>query len=145
MSNMPQGVPGGETSPWEPRTLGGLVPVDSRKHEPAVVGIVPLAEAARLAIEQARESKHGKGTRVLWTGAFQRLVVIGLTEGAKLAEHTSPPAASFQVVSGTARLYAEDAEWIVSAGEIVAIPRERHAVDAVTECAFLLTVSLDPR
>jgi quercetin dioxygenase-like cupin family protein len=136
---------GGEEVPWEPHSLGDLVPVTSRHHDAANAGIIDLADAAAAAIEEARTSKHGKGTRILWTGPFQRLVVIGLTAGARLAEHSSPPAASFQVLSGTARLYAgEEAEWHVSTGEIVAIPPERHAVDAVTDCAILLTVSLDP-
>lgn len=135
----------GETAPWEIHSLGDLVPVTSRHHDAASAGIVSLAEAADAAIEEARASRHGKGTRVLWTGPYQRLVVIALREGSQLAEHKSPPAASLHVLTGTARLYAGDeAEWHVSAGEIVAIPPERHAVDAVTDCAFLLTVSLDP-
>jgi quercetin dioxygenase-like cupin family protein len=134
----------GEEAPWEVHSLGDLVPVTSRHHDAASAGIVSLAEAAEAAIEEARSSKHGKGTRVLWTGPYQRLVVIGLTQGSQLAEHASPPAASFHVISGTARLYAGETEWHVSAGEIAAIPPERHAVDAVTDCAFLLTVSLDP-
>lgn len=134
-----------EPAPWEVRSLGDLVPVTSRHHDAASAGIVPLAGAAEEALEEARASKHGRGTRVLWTGPYQRLVVVGLTAGAQLAEHASPPAASFHVISGTARLYAgESAEWVVSAGEVVAIPPDRHAVDAVTDCAFLLTVSLDP-
>lgn len=137
--------PTGEAPPWEIHSLGDLVPVTSRHHDPSRAGIVSLAEAAEAAIEAARGSRHGKGTRVLWTGPHQRLVVIGLTQGSRLAEHASPPAASFHVISGTARLHAGDeAEWHVSAGEIAAIPPERHSVEAVTECAFLLTVSLDP-
>jgi quercetin dioxygenase-like cupin family protein len=134
-----------ESAPWQAHSLGDLVPVASRHHEAASAGIVDLGEAAREAIEAARTSKHGKGTRVLWTGPHQRLVVVGLTEGAKLAEHASPPAASLHVLAGTVRLHAgEEAEWVVREGEVVAIPPERHAVDAVTESAFLLTVSLDP-
>ncbi|MDN5794894.1 MAG: LuxR family transcriptional regulator [Intrasporangium sp.] len=132
-------------APSQVHSLGDLVPVSSRHHDAASAGIVDLAEAAREAIEAARASKHGKGTRVLWTGPHQRLVVVGLTAGAKLAEHASPPAASLQVLAGTVRLCAGDeAEWVVRSGEVVAIPPERHAVDAVTESAFVLTVSLDP-
>lgn len=134
-----------DPAPWKVRSLGDLVPVTSRHHDAASAGIVNLAEAAREAVEAARASRHGKGTRVLWTGPFQRLVVVGLADGAQLAEHASPPAASLTVLTGTVRLYSGDeAEWVVSEGEVVAIPPERHAVDAVTESAFLLTVSLDP-
>lgn len=146
MSETPGSTPaGGESAPWEVHSLGDLVPVTSRHHDAASTGIVSLAGAADAALEEARSSKHGKGTRVLWTGPHQRLVVIGLTAGSALAEHASPPAASLHVLAGTVRLHAGDgAEWHVSGGEIVAIPPERHAVDAVTDCAFLLTVSLDP-
>ena len=134
-----------DSAPWQVHSLGDLVPVASRQHDAGSAGIIDLGEAAREAIEAARASKHGKGTRVLWTGPHQRLVVVGLTAEAKLAEHASPPAASLQVLAGTVRLYAgEEAEWVVNQGEVVAIPPERHAVDAVTESAFLLTVSLDP-
>lgn len=134
-----------EPAPWEIRSLGDLVPVDSRHHDAASAGIVPLAQAAEEAVEAARGSRHGKATRVLWTGPYQRLVVVGLTAGSRLAEHTSPPAASFQVLSGTARVVAgSDTQWTVGVGEVVAIPPERHSVEADTDCAFLLTVSLDP-
>lgn len=134
-----------DAAPWQVHSLGDLTPVTVRHHDASSAGIVDVGEAAREAIEAARASKHGKGTRVLWTGPHQRLVVVGLAEGAQLAEHASPPAASLHVLAGTVRLHAgQEAEWVVNAGEVVAIPPERHAVDAVTESAFLLTVSLDP-
>lgn len=133
-------------------SLGNLTPVDpgrSDANEPS--GIHILSEEAAAVLEQARASRHGKGTHVLWMGPHQRLVLIGLIEGAGLGVHSSPPAASFQVLAGTARLYAAEPgpdgtipEWVVGAGQIAAIPPERHGVDAVTDCVILLTVSLDP-
>ena len=47
------------------------------------------------------------------------------------------------MLRGRIRLYAGDAaEWFVSAGQVVAIPPERHSVDALEDSAFLLTVAL---
>lgn len=143
---------GPEQPPWLGLdTLGPLDPVVSEPTPPAEHGgIRDLPDEAALALEQARASKHGKGTRVLWMGPHQRLVIIALTAGTRLAEHTSPPAASFHVISGTARVYAAEpvgegaSEWVVEAGQVVAIPPQRHGVEAVTDCAALLTVSLDP-
>ena len=101
-----------------------------------------LDQAAAHALKQARASEHGRGTTVLWTGRWQRLVVIGLTAGAELGEHASPAAASLQVLFGTAVLVAGERRWPVSQGEIVAIPPDRHSLHAETDCAVLLTVSL---
>ena len=110
-----------------------------------------FAAEGRLALEQARKSRHGKGTRVLWASRHQRAVLIAMTAGTALAEHKSPPAASFQVVEGSARLYSAEPthegtlpDWVVDAGGIVPIPAERHGVEALTDCVILLTVSLDP-
>ena len=142
-----------ERPPWlGVDTLGQLTPVDSgRADAPEAQDVHDLAAEGHVALEQARKSKHGKGTRVLWAGRHQRVVLIAMTAGTALAEHTSPPAASFQVLEGSARLYSAESaaegtrpEWVVDAGQIVRIPDERHGVEALTDCAILLTVSLDP-
>jgi quercetin dioxygenase-like cupin family protein len=47
-------------------------------------------------------------------------------------------------VTGQARLYAvRGPECVVSAGEMVAIPTERHGVTALEDCVILLTVALN--
>jgi quercetin dioxygenase-like cupin family protein len=104
---------------------------------------VNLAEAGRPLLEQARGATNGHASRLLIGGAHQRAVLMALTAGASLGEHESPPSATFQVVTGQARLYAVDGpQWVVSAGEVVAIPPERHGVLALEDCVILLTVAL---
>ncbi len=133
-------------------TLGPLTPVrDGRADAATGTSVHDLESEARSALAQAQSSKHGKGTRVLWAGPHQRVVLIAMTAGTQLAEHKSPPAASFQVVEGSARLYSAEPtpegtlpDWVVDAGGIVPIPAERHGVEALTDCVILLTVSLDP-
>ena len=142
-----------ERPPWlDIGSLGPLTPVDSGRADATPgTAVHNLESEARSALAQAQSSKHGKGTRVLWAGLHQRVVLIAMTAGTRLAEHTSPPAASFQVVEGTARLYSAEPthegtlpDWVVEAGQIIPIPDERHGVEALTDCVFLLTVSLDP-
>jgi quercetin dioxygenase-like cupin family protein len=142
-----------ERPPWLGNdTLGPLSPVDTgRADAPEAQDVHDLAAEGQVALEQARKSKHGKGTRVLWAGRHQRVVLIAMTAGTALAEHKSPPAASFQLVEGSARLYSAEPtpegtlpDWVVDAGQIVRIPDERHGVEAMTDCVVLLTVSLDP-
>lgn len=142
-----------DRAPWLGRdTLGPLTPVDDgRSDAPVAAGVHDLGAEAQAALEQARVSRHGKGTRVLWAGPHQRVVLIAMTAGAALGDHKSPPAASFQVIMGSARLYADEPtpagtrpEWIVDEGGLVPIPPERHGVEARTDCVILLTVSLEP-
>ena len=142
-----------ERPPWLGiDSLGSLTPVDSGRAEaPEAEAVHDLAAEGRVALEQARRSRHGKGTRVLWGGRHQRVVLIAMTAGTALAEHKSPPAASFQLVEGSARLYSAEPtpdgtlpEWVVDTGQVVRIPDERHGVEALTDCVILLTVSLDP-
>lgn len=142
-----------ERPPWlGVNSLGPLTPVeDGRADADETAQPHDLAAEARAALEQARASRHGKGTRVLWTGLHQRVVLIAMAAGTKLAEHKSPPAASFHVLTGTARVYCAELtpegdlpDWVVDAGHIVPIPPERHGVEALEDCVILLTVSLDP-
>jgi quercetin dioxygenase-like cupin family protein len=143
-----------ERPPWIGiDTLGPLTPAEdeARSDAPVAAGVHVLATESQAALEQARASKHGKGTRVLWAGPHQRVVLIAMTTGTALGEHKSPPAASFHVIEGSARLYCAEPtregtlpDWIVDAGGLVPIPPERHGVEALTDCVILLTVSLDP-
>jgi quercetin dioxygenase-like cupin family protein len=142
-----------ESTPWQgAETLGQLQPVDRRRLATDRRGtLFTIGDEADAALRAAREAKRGTGTRVLWATEHQRVVLIAMRAGTRLAEHESPPAASFHVVTGSARLYAADpvpdgtpAEWVVSAGQVVAIPPQRHGVDAIDDTVVLLTVSLAP-
>lgn len=104
---------------------------------------VNLAQAGQALLEQARAATNGHASQLLVGGEHQRAVLMALTRGSSLSEHESPAAATFQVVTGQARLYAVDGpQWSVSAGEVVAIPPARHGVTAVEDCVILLTVAL---
>ena len=115
---------------------------ERRPHE-ADTAPVNLTEAGHALLAMARGTDNGHASQLLIGGSRQRAVLMALTGGAGLNEHESPPAATFQVVSGTARLYAVDGpSWVVAAGQLVTIPATRHGVEALEDCVILLTVSL---
>lgn len=106
--------------------------------------VIDLPQLADRLLVEAQESAHGKASKLIITGAQQRAVLIALTRSGELAEHDSPPAATFHVLRGQARLQCGSKQWVVRAGELMAIPDQRHAVQADADCVILLTVSLDP-
>ena len=90
----------------------------------------------------ARESPDGRASRVVEHGARQRAVLMALRGGTGLGEHDSPPAATFHVLSGRARLVAGERVWDVPAGGLVPIPPYRHSVETDEDALILLTVAL---
>jgi quercetin dioxygenase-like cupin family protein len=92
-------------------------------------------------LDAARAANSKRAAAPVFTSPILKAVLLGLAEGGALSEHTGPPAATLQCLQGTARLYAGDIEWVLQAGDIVAVPQERHGVDAVTDCIVLLTVA----
>jgi quercetin dioxygenase-like cupin family protein len=110
---------------------------------PADHAPLDLLEVGAALLDQARDQSNGHASRLVVGGSAMRAVLMALTAGAELGEHESPPAATFHVVTGSARLYAADgASWTVRAGEVVAIPAERHGAEALEDCVILLTVAL---
>ena len=110
---------------------------------PADTEALDLRTVGAALLEEARSASNGHASRLVVGGSVQRAVLMALTAGAELGEHESPPAATFQVVTGRARLYAVDgAEWVVQGGQVVAIPPFRHGVEALEDCVILLTVAL---
>lgn len=99
------------------------------------------ALAAEL-LDEARRHDARRTARTLVTGSSQRATLIALAEGAELAEHESPPAATLQVVTGQVRLHTHDHEWSLESGQLVPIPPQRHGLTALTDAAVLLTVAL---
>lgn len=99
------------------------------------------AVAAEL-IEEARGHDAHRAARTLVTGTIQRVTLIALADGAELAEHDSPPAATLHVVTGRVRLHTHDREWTLERGQLVRVPPQRHGLTALADSAVLLTVAL---
>ena len=93
-------------------------------------------------LAEARAHASRRAARTLVSGTSQRATLIALAEGAELAEHDSPPAATLYVVTGTARLHTHGAEWTLHNGHLATIPPQRHGLSALTDTVVLLTVAL---
>lgn len=105
-------------------------------------GMVVLSEVADALIADLPQHPAGRTARTVLSGTVMRAVVIALREGAVMAEHDAPTAATLYVITGRVTLRAADREWTVSPGQLLPVPPQRHAVEAHADSAFLLTVAL---
>jgi quercetin dioxygenase-like cupin family protein len=93
-----------------------------------------LAEAKKLNSGRAADTIHGGHTHEL------RQTVVALLAGHDLSEHDSQGEGTLQVLQGHVRLTTGDDSWEGKTGDYVAVPRERHALDAVEDSVILLTI-----
>jgi quercetin dioxygenase-like cupin family protein len=105
---------------------------------------VSLAELAETLCADLPNHPAGRTARTVMSGPRMRAVVIAMREGAEMAEHESPPAATLYVIKGQVTLKGDGQEWPLEAGSLVPIPAHRHSVEAHADAAFLLTVALAP-
>jgi quercetin dioxygenase-like cupin family protein len=104
--------------------------------------MVVLSELADALIADLPRHPSGRTARTVLSGTVMRAVVIAIREGATLAEHDSPSAATLYVISGEVSLRTANRDWSVSPGQLVPIPPRRHSIVAHADSAFLLTVAL---
>ncbi|TLP59804.1 cupin domain-containing protein [Microbispora triticiradicis] len=107
-----------------------------------------LDRAAAASSGRAADTVHGGhehgGHEHGGHGQALRQTLLALTAGTGLAEHESPGEATLLVLRGHVRLSSGDASWEGRAGDLLAVPGARHALDAVEDSAVLLTVVRRP-
>ena len=106
-----------------------------------VASITALAEK-QLGVATAAESGRSSVTVYGRSGARLRQTVIALAAGRTLGEHKSPGDASVFCLRGRVRLRAGETEAELGPGELVAVPPQRHDLEAVEPSVLLLTVAL---
>jgi quercetin dioxygenase-like cupin family protein len=104
--------------------------------------VTEIQAVATELLQQAGEHHSRRAARTLVTGTSQRVTLIALAEGAELAEHDAPTAATLQVLAGRVRLHTNSKEWTLDSGQLATIPPQRHGLHAITDAAVLLTVAL---
>lgn len=104
--------------------------------------VVQVNTLAAELLDEAREQDSRRTARTVVSGTLQRATLIALAEGAELAEHDAPPAATLQVLTGRVRLHTAAQEWLLNSGDLAPVPRQRHGLHALTDAVVLLTVAL---
>jgi quercetin dioxygenase-like cupin family protein len=84
----------------------------------------------------------GVKSKILLEDGNCRYTLMSLAAGMHIAEHTNPRNATVNVIEGQGVLTLEGKEIILASGVFVFVPSTTlHAVKAVTNLAFLLTLS----
>ena len=94
-------------------------------------------------LARATETSSGRATRAFHAapGGLLTQVVLALTAGQQLSEHENPGEAFLQVLRGRVRLSAGDQAWELGAGDLLAIPQQRHALLALEDAVAVLTIA----
>ncbi|ADG74656.1 conserved hypothetical protein [Cellulomonas flavigena DSM 20109] len=91
-------------------------------------------------LTSARADPHGRSAQLVVHDGELRQTVLALVAGARLGEHSSPPAASLQALRGHVRVeVGDEVQQEVAAGELWELTHERHAVVALEDSVVLLT------
>ena len=94
-------------------------------------------------LSRAAEASSGRATHAFHAAPRGVLsqVVLALMAGQHLSEHENPGEAFLHVLRGRVRLTAGDDSWEMSAGELIAIPQHRHALEALEDSVVVLTMA----
>lgn len=107
---------------------------------------VSLTALARTQAERAAASGGGRAADTVYGGHEKvlRQTVIGLRQGARLAEHENPGEATVHVLHGRVRMIAGADSWEARTGDLLIVPDARHSLEALEDSAILLTVAKRP-
>jgi len=107
---------------------------------------ISLDALARQQLERAADAGGGHTADTVFGGRENvlRQTVIGMVEGAKLAEHNNPGEATLQVLRGRVRLSSGELSWEARTGDMIFVPDARHSLEALEDSAILLTVAKLP-
>ena len=116
----------------------------SGRCEYRLMEVLRVEELAAVHLGLAGESGSGRSATTLYSrpGARLRQTLIALDAGQTLGEHQSPGDASLMCLQGDVVLRTGDAEVELRAGDLVAVPPQRHDVEALEPSVLLLTVAL---
>jgi quercetin dioxygenase-like cupin family protein len=105
-----------------------------------------LTATGREQLAVARRANGGRGAETVYGGHERvlRQTVVALMAGQRLDEHENPGEATVHVLQGRVRMLAASQSWDGIAGDLLIVPDERHALEAVEDAVILLTVAKLP-
>lgn len=100
-----------------------------------------LEALARDQLDRARTATARRSSRTVWGGHEQTLrqTLVALLAGATLSEHDNPGETTLYVLSGRVTLSTDAATWDARTGDLLIVPRHKHAVRAVQDSVLLLS------
>lgn len=103
-----------------------------------------LDAIGREQLKLAKDASSGRSSSTVFGGHEQvlRHTVIALREGSSMTEHNSPGEATIIVLSGHVVLSAGSTSWEGLAGDLLVIPPERHALEALRDAVVVLTTAM---
>jgi quercetin dioxygenase-like cupin family protein len=102
-----------------------------------------LTALVREQLELAAKASSGRSAHTVYGGHEHvlRQTLIALNAGQRMDEHENPGEATVHVLHGRVRLVAGQTSGNGSPGDLLIVPQERHALEAVEASAILLTVA----
>jgi quercetin dioxygenase-like cupin family protein len=102
-----------------------------------------LTALVRHHLQQASTASSGRSAHTIYGGHEHALrqTLIALRAGSNLDEHENPGEATLQVLHGRVTLISGEDRWNGSPGDLMTIPDSPHTLEAVEDCAVLLTVA----
>lgn len=93
--------------------------------------------------ERAQSAKSGRAATTLVKEGRLRVTMIAMRAGSRLGAHQVDGVVSVQFVRGRARVSAAGESTDLAAGGLLVLQEEvTHTVEALTDCALLVTVAM---
>ena len=106
--------------------------------------IASIDDLAAERLAKATSSESGRSSVTVYSrpGARLRQTLTALAAGRVMGEHKSPGDASLLCLRGRVQLHAGETTVELGPGDLVAVPPQRHDVEALEPSVVLLTVAL---
>jgi quercetin dioxygenase-like cupin family protein len=131
---------------WICKASGSTHPVATTSPVPTstFMDIASITALVEDQLSKATTADSGRSSVTVYgrSGARLRQTVIALAAGRVLGEHKSPGDASVYCLHGHVRLHAGDLQAELRAGDFVAVPPQRHNLEALEPSVLLFTVAL---